>query len=802
MNISLNWLREYVDFDLTPIELGEKLMMLGTEVESINQLSEGLDNIVVGRIVNVRKHPQADKLVLCDVDVGNEELQIICGAPNAQESLVVAVALVGANLPTGSIIKETKLRGVTSFGMLCSEKELGFSEESSGLMELSDDLEVGMSLTKALGRDDVVLELELTPNRPDCLSVVGIAREVAAVTGGFVRLPNIQVDEGNTRLDELTSVTIEAPDLCLRYATRIIRNIKVGDSPAWLQNRLKSVGISPINNIVDVTNYVMFEMGQPLHAFDYDELIEHRIIVRRAREGEVPRTLDEQDHQLTSEMLVIADAEKPLAVAGVMGGLDSAISEKTTDVLLESAYFKTTSIRKTSKSLGMHTEASHRFERGTDPECVIPAINRAAQFIADFAGGDIAEGIIDIYPGKRDSTEIELRPSRVNFVLGTNIESSQMVSILTDLDFAVQNFAGSDNLKVAVPTFRPDVEREIDLIEEIARVYGYNNIPTTLPTGNIPIPKISNRSLLRESVKEHLLESGLMEAINYSFYNSDVFDQIQLALDDPLRQAIPIQNPLNQDFANMRTTLIPSLLENVSRNNKRQVNDVQFFEFAKVFNPSRDQRLPQELERVAGVMAGSLGSGIYGTSRKTVDFFDIKGIVEGVLDMSSVFGYGIERVRHPTFHPGRCASIHIGGKSICLFGEVHPQVGENYDLINQTYVFEFDFDRLVELAIIDKKFEPIPIYPSIQRDLAILVSKDILSDQPLQIIRGIGGDLVDSAYLFDLYVGNQIPEEKKSLAYTIEYRSHTETLTDDVIDEIQLKIIARLEEDLKAELRT
>ena len=673
MNISLNWLREYVDFDLTPIELGEKLMMLGTEVESINQLSEGLDNIVVGRIVNVRKHPQADKLVLCDVDVGKEELQIVCGAPNAQESLVAPVALVGANLPNGSIIKETKLRGVTSFGMLCSEKELGFSEESSGLMELSDDLEVGMSLTKALGRDDVVLELELTPNRPACLSVVGIARE--------------------------------APDLCLRYATRIIRNIKVGDSPAWLQNRLKSVGISPINNIVDVTNYVMFEMGQPLHAFDYDELIEHRIIVRRAREGEVPRTLDEQDHQLTSEMLVIADAEKPLAVAGVMGGLDSAISEKTTDVLLESAYFKTTSIRKTSKLLGMHTEASHRFERGTDPECVIPAINRAAQFIADLAGGDIAEGIIDIYPGKRDSTEIELRPSRVNFVLGTNIESSRMVSILTGLDFAVQNFAGSDNLKVTVPTFRPDVEREIDLIEEIARVYGYNNIPTTLPTGNIPIPKISNRSLLRESVKEHLLESGLMEAINYSFYNSDVFDQIQLELDDPLRKAIPIQNPLNQDFANMRTTLIPSLLENVSRNNKRQVNDVQFFEFAKVFNPSRDQRLPQELERVAGVMAGSLGSGIYGTSRKTVDFFDIKGIVEGVLDMSSVSGYGIERARHPTFHPGRCASIHIGGKSICLFGEVHPQVGENYDLINQTYVIEFDFDRLVELAIIDKKFE-------------------------------------------------------------------------------------------------
>ena len=802
MNISFNWLREYIDFDLTPMELSEKLMMLGTEVESITQLSEGLDNIVVGRIINVRKHPQADKLVLCDVDIGKEELQIICGAPNARESLFVPVALVGANLPNGDIIKRVNLRGEISCGMLCSEKELGFSEESSGLMELPDDFEIGMALAKALGRDDIVLGLELTPNRPDCLSVVGIAREVAAVTDGRMRLPDIQVWEGNIRVEGLTSVAIEAPDLCPRYAARIIRNIKVGNSPAWLQNRLKSVGVSPINNIVDVTNYIMFEMGQPLHAFDYDELTERRIIVRRACEGEMPRTLDEQDRQLTSEMLVIADAEKPLAIAGVMGGLGSAISEKTTDIFLESACFQTTSIRKTSKSLGMHTDASHRFERGTDPECVIPAINRAAQFIADLAGGEIAKGIIDVYPGKRDLTEIELRPSRVNFVLGTNIESNQMESILTSLKFDIQNLSGSENLKVTVPTFRPDVEREIDLIEEVARVYGYDNIPITLPTGNIPIPKISNRSLLRESVKEHLLASGLMEAINYSFYNSNVFDRSQLASDDPLRQAILIQNPLNQDFANMRSTLIPSLLENVAQNNRCQVNDVQLFEFAKVFNPSSDQRLPQELERVAGIMAGSLGSGVYGTPRQSVDFFDIKGIVEGILDMSNVASYEIERINHPTFHPGRCASIYVDGESVCLFGEVHPGVRENYDLVSQTYVFELDFERLVELAAVDKKFAPIPIYPSIQRDLAILVSKDILSDQPLQVIKEIGGNLVDSVYLFDLYVGDQIPRDKKSLAYTIQYRSHAETLTDDVIDKIQLRIITRLKEDLMAELRT
>ena len=802
MNISFNWLREYIDFDLTPIELGEKLMMLGTEVESITQLNKGFDNIVVGRIINVRKHPQADKLVLCDVDVGKEKLQIICGAPNAQKDLVAPVALVGANLTNGNIIKKAKLRGETSFGMLCSEKELGLSEESSGLMELPDDLEIGMPLTKALGRDDVVLELELTPNRPDCLSIVGVAREVAAVTSGCVHFPDIQVEEGNARVEEFTSVTIQAPDLCPRYAVRIIRDIKVGNSPAWLRNRLKSVGVNSINNIVDVTNYVMHEMGQPLHAFDYDELVEHRIIVRRAQEGEIPRTLDEEDHKLTSEMLVIADAKKPLAVAGIMGGLDSAISENTTDVLLESAYFQATNIRKTSKSLGMHTDASHRFERGADPESVIPAINRAAQFIVDLAGGEIAEGIIDVYPGKRDSTEIKLRPSRVNFVLGTNIESNQMESILTSLEFDIQNLAESGDLKVTVPTFRPDVEREIDLIEEIARVYGYDNIPTTLPTSNILIPKINYRSLLRESVKEHLLASGLMEAINYSFYNSDVFDRIRLSSDDPLRQAIPIQNPLTQDFSTMRSTLIPSLLENVARNNSRQINDIQLFEFAKVFYPSQDQRLPQELERVAGIMVGSLSSGIYGAPRQAIDFFDIKGIVEGILDLASVSGYEIERMSHPTFHPGRCASIHADGESICLFGEIHPWVKENYDLTDQTYVFELDFDRLAELATPDKKFEPIPIYPSIQRDLAILVSKDISSDQPLQIIKEIGGNLIDSVYLFDLYAGNQIPKEKKSLAYTIEYRSQIETLTDDVIDIIQFRIIERLEEDLKAELRT
>ena len=744
MNVSIKWLKEYVDFDLSPEALAERLLMLGMEIESIKQLGEGLDRVVVGRINTVEKHPQADKLVLCNVDVGSgTDAQIVCGAPNAREGLVAPVALVGAQLPNGLTIKRAKIRGEESQGMLCSEQELAISDEASGLMELPDDTQIGAPLVEALGLNDVVLELEITPNRPDCLSMIGVAREIGVTTGNPLRLPKVNVPSGTTDIHNLTSVTIEALDLCPRYAARVIQGVKIAPSPAWLQRRLEAIGIGTINNIVDITNYVLMEYGHPLHAFDYHQLTENRIVVRRAKPGEKLKTIDAEEQELTPDMLVIADAENPVALAGVMGGFDSEITDQTVDVLLESAYFHPPNIRKTSKTLGMHTEASHRFERGADPEGVIPALNRAAHLITEIAGGEICSGIVDVYPGKREAINIKLRPERANFVLGTEIDTDEMRNILTRLGFAV-----SDTFEVTAPTFRPDVAQEVDLIEEIARVYGFDNIPTTLPRGDIPIPKVDPKENLRERVKTYLLQCGMMEAMNYAFYHPDVFDRIRLASTDPLRQAVQIANPLSEDQSIMRTTLIPSLLANAQYNRNHQINDVQFFECSKVFIPSETDEYPNEPERVAGIIAGNLGAGVYGDPLRPADFFDIKGVVEGMLDRCGSSDYTITHTDHPAFHPGRRAEIRIEDKALCVFGEVHPEVLENYDLPYKAYLFELDFEKLIDVVEPMNQFEPIPIYPSVNRDLAIVLDADTPASHPTEIIKAAGGELVSALHLF------------------------------------------------------
>ena len=798
MNVSVKWLKKYVDFDLSPEALAERLLMLGMEIESIKQLGEGLDRVVVGRISTVEKHPQADKLVLCNVNVGSgTDTQIVCGAPNAREGLVAPVALVGAQLPNGLTIKRAKIRGEESQGMLCSEQELAISDEASGLMELPDDTQIGAPLVEALGLNDVVLELEITPNRPDCLSMIGVAREIGVTTGNPLRLPKVNVPSGTTDIHNLTSVTIEAPDLCPRYAARVIQGVKIAPSPAWLQRRLETIGVGTINNIVDITNYVLMEYGHPLHAFDYHQLTENRIVVRRAKPGEKLKTIDAEERELTPDMLVIADAENPVALAGVMGGFDSEITDQTVDVLLESAYFHPPSIRKTSKVLGMHTEASHRFERGADPAGVIPALNRAAHLITEIAGGEICSGIVDVYPGKREAINIKLRPERANFVLGTEIDADDIRDILTRLGFIV-----SDAFEVTAPTFRPDVGQEVDLIEEIARVYGFDNIPTTLPRGDIPIPKVDLKENLREHVKTYLLQYGMMEAMNYAFYHPDVFDRIRLALTDPLRQAVQIANPLSEDQSIMRTTLIPSLLANAQYNRNHQINDVQFFECSKVFIPSETDEYPNEPERVAGIIAGNLGAGVYGDPLRPADFFDIKGVVEGMLDQCGSSDYTITHTDHPAFHPGRRAEIRIEDKALCVFGEAHPEVLGNYDLPHKAYLFELDFDRLVNVVEPMKQFEPIPIYPSVNRDLAIVLDADTPASHPTEIIKAAGGELVSALHLFDVYTGEQVPEGKKSLAFAIEYRSTTETLTDEVVDRVHGGILEQLERELGATLRS
>ncbi|MDP6745761.1 MAG: phenylalanine--tRNA ligase subunit beta [Candidatus Poribacteria bacterium] len=818
MKISLNWLREYIDFSgdeqsnkiASPEELADQLMMLGIEVDEISYLGRGLESVVVGRIDEVTSHPQADKLVVCQVNVGQEQnLQIVCGAPNAGQGLTVPVALVGTVLPSGMVIKQAKLRGISSSGMLCSAKELLLSDDYSGLMELPETLTVGTSLATALNLNDVIMDLEITPNRPDCLSLLGIAREIGTtISFGHtsrnpLRKPQIEVDEGETSITDLTAVEVQDPDLCPRYAARVIQGIEVSPSPDWLQNRLRAVGLSPINNVVDVTNLVLMELGQPLHAFDWHKLADRRIVVRRARSGEIPKTLDEVDRALTEDMLVIADAERPMAVAGVMGGLESAISDQTIDILLESAYFSPTSIRRTSKSLGMHTDASRRFERGTDPEGVIPALNRATQLIQQLAGGTVAKGIIDVYPDPKTAKQIDLRPDRANQILGTEITRQQIIQILSLLGFEIT--ASDDTcLSVTVPTYRPDIEREIDLVEEIARVYGYNRIPIKLPVGDIPIPDHQPQSTIEQHVKSHLLESGLMEAINYAFYHADMPKRLRMAQ----QRLIPIQNPLNEEFAVLRTSLLPSLLVNAQRNYSHQVTDIRLFEIARVFRLPSDQvdlsaqQLPVEQQHVAGVMVGNLGTGWYGSAKRPIDFYDLKGVIEGLLEASSVTDYEIKSAALSTFHPGRCAELWHNNVSFGVFGEVHPEVTESFDLSDRAYLFELNLDTIATLANPEKQFVPIPTHPGISRDLAILVDENLPADQPLTVIHSMGKELVSQAYLFDLYTGNQVPEGKKSLAYSIAYHAKTESLTDAEVDEVHNRIIDKLTSRFQAELRT
>ena len=797
MNVTLNWLKTYIDFEFSPSELADRLTMLGIEVEAIKQLGTGLEGIVVGKVTDVGPHPNADKLVLCQVDVGGAEpLQIVCGAPNVREGMFAPVATIGATLPIGLTIKSAKLRGEVSHGMLCSEKELGLSEDAAGLMELPTDISLGTPLPEALGLDDVMFELEVTPNRPDCLSFIGVAREIRAETGNPLELPAVDLKESETDIGGLTSVTIDAPDLCPRYAARVIQGVKVAKSPAWLQQRLESVGVGVINNIVDVTNFVLMEYGQPLHAFDYYKLAKNRIVVRRAADSEQLTTLDEVDRELTTDMLVIADAEKPVALAGIMGGYDSEITETTCDVLLESAYFNPSSVRATAKALGINTEASYRFERGADPGAVLAALDRAAQLIAELAGGTVCEGTVDVYPGQQPLREIQLRPDRVNFILGIELEAAEMEQILSRLGFDVE--ASGDAYQVTVPTFRSDITREIDLIEEIARVYGYDNIPTTLPKGDIPVPAPDPKVEVRKRVKRFLLSAGMMEAINYSFCDPNCFEKIRLGSDSPLRDALPLRNPLSPEMSVLRTTLVPGLLDNTQHNRNHQINTIALFEIGGVFVRKGDQKEP---ERIAGVLAGQIGDGIYGNPYRNPDFFDIKGLVEGILETCGITEYTLQKTDVPTFHPGRNAAVLLAETQVGTFGEIHPEVLENYDLPYKAYLFEFDLEALVDAAVFAKRFEPISIYPKVERDLAIVVDKAVLSDMPTELVYKTGGEWVESVRLFDVYEGEQVPEGKKSLAYTIVYHSATETLTDKAVNALHERVVEHLYRELGAELR-
>jgi len=802
MRVSLNWLKDYVDFNISVEELVEKLNLSGTAVESVQYLGKGLENIKVGQIKKIEPHPNADKLVVCQVDVGNEaELTIVCGAKNMKEGDKVPVALVGTVLPNGMEIKKAKLRGVESYGMMCSAIELNLGEDASGLMILGPELKIGEELSEALNLKDVVLELEITPNRPDCLGMIGVAREVAAITGEKLKKPVIEIEEADELASDFAGVEIVDVDLCPRYVARIIKDVKIGPSPQWFQKRLKAVGLRPINNIVDITNYVMWETSQPLHAFDYEKLKDGKIIVRRAGNNETILTLDDMERQLNDTMLVITDSSKPIALAGVMGGALSEVSENTTTILLESAYFKPTNIMRTSRGLGLISESSLRFERGTDPNGVVFAANRAAQLMAELADGKVLKGLIDVYPKTINPITLKLRVNRVNKILGTDLPAGEMNKILESLEIEASKVEQDNQLNVLIPTFRPDLEREIDLVEEIGRVYGYNCIQSTLPESSGKQGGLSFSQRVEKRIKNSLISSGFWETINYSFVTPSFYEKIRLDKKHPLATHILLKNPLSEDQSVLRTTLIPGLLDVAKRNVNRDIYNVQVFEMGKVFRPVSGKELPDEPLMIAGAATGSWREDQWFGKGQSVDFFDAKGVIENLLATLGIEDWFLQRVLHPTFHPGKCAELFVNNEMAGILGEIHPEVNAAYEFPNKVVVFELFADALVSHTKPITRFSEIPRYPGISLDVSLIVDEKVSNEQIMKVIRTAGGKLLKEVRLFDLYTGGKIPEGKKSLAYSLTYQASDRTLTDEEVMKVQKRVIAGLEKNLGAEIR-
>jgi len=812
MKFTLNWLQDYVDTtDLSPDELSDQLTMLGLEVDSVTPLYQNLSPLITGLVVSCKKHPNADKLSLCFVDIGKETVQIVCGAPNVREGLPVVVALPGTNLPGNIKIKKSKVRGIESFGMICSERELGLSDEHTGIMELPEGTKQGRSFIKATGLNDTTIEIDLTPNRPDCASVIGIAREICGITGKSLRVPviNAEIKSPSTHF----SVTVESSELCPRYAGKLIKNIQIGPSPWWLRKLLISVGLRPINNIVDITNFVMLEYGQPLHAFDFDTLTDGKIIVRTPRNNETTlTTLDNTERNIDSDMLLICDSERPIAVAGVMGGINSEVTDTTTNILLESACFNAVSIRKTARKLNLSTDASYRFERGVDPGGTINALNRAVHLICEIAGGEIPEDGIDVYGGQKPLNTQTLRISRTNTHLGINLNSKKMAALLESIGISCQS-KDHDTLLVTSPSFRIDIEREADLMEEIARLHGYNNIPVTLPKVNLSYPEQDSNRLKRNNLSLALTSMDYTEAINYSFVSEKHFDLLSLSETDKRRQKVPLLNPISEDQSIMRTMLLPTLLENVKRNISFQKTAIKMFEIGKVFIPVAENRLPVEKTRLTAVLTGNRhgeNSALY-HKHVPVDIFDAKGCVEFIL---SVLGLSCGTdTKHIHFkQPGeeQCESysdpaysliLHNNNQIIGTLGKIRNRVLKNFGIKYPVFYYDLDYDALCNLETSSRKFTPLPVYPSVKRDIALIVPVSVSSGELLDVIRTSRDKLIESSEIFDIFQGNKIEKGFKSVALSITYRSQTKTLTEKNVEKSHSKIVRMLTAKFRGSFR-
>ncbi len=732
--------------------------------------------------------------------MGTEEAQIVCGASNHQQNDKVIVALPGAHLPNGMEIVPTKIRGVESYGMICSEKEMGLSDESDGVMILPAETLAGTPAADVLGRNDVVFEIDLTPNRPDCLSHFGVAREIAAWTGSRLKQPPIEMEENGPAISTLTEVKVNEPDLCPRYTCRIIENVTIAPSPSWMQERLRTVGLRPINNVVDVTNYVLMELGHPLHAFDYDLLTGNRIEVRRAVQGEKTRTLDDVERTLNEGMLLICDGAKPVAVAGVMGGGNSEVGNGTRRVLLEAACFQPTSIRRTAKRLGLHSESSHRFERGADIEGLVTALDRAASLIAALTAGNVAKGRIDIYPKPFQKKIISLRPEKVRELLGISLPSTEIRQILNRLQLIVKDGA-SGNLQIGIPAFRIDLEREIDLIEEIARIYGYDRIPSTRVTATLEPGGTTRNRRLSMRLRRTLASEGFLETIHYSFHNPDDLDLLGLAPDSPLRDFVEIRNPLSRDQSVMRTTLLPGLLHNLRENLKRSRSDLRLFETGRVFEKSTEAPA-REQDRLAGVVSGLEVLPGWDREARETDFFDVKSLLEDLIlgvGISSLTWVPLETL--PYLHPGKSASIMKGNRLIGYLGELHPEVMKRFELPQRVLYFDLDLEVVFQTGSEGIRYRPAIRFPAVERDIALIVPDAVSAGSIDAAIRKVAPDLIREVRLFDLYRGKPIPSDRKSLAFSIRFQAEERTLTDREINGIRDRIVETLKEKFGATLR-
>lgn len=800
MRVPLSWLREYVEFDLSPAELAERLTMAGISVEAVEDLALPYQGIVVGKVLEIKPHPSSGKLLLAVTDWGLGRRTLVTAARNLKPGDLVPVAPEGCRLPGGQAIGAAVFAGIVSEGMLCSAAELGLEKQSDGIMVLEGDWEPGTPIAKAIGADETVFVLELTPNRADCLGLLGVAREVAAITGGALHPPSTAPKEEGPPIGGLAAVQVHDADLCPRYGGRVLVDVRIAPSPAWMQHRLRAAGVRPVNNLVDITNYVMLELNQPLHAFDLDRLAERQLIIRRARESETMTTLDGNDRVLAPGMLVIADPEGSVAVAGVMGGASSEVTERTSRIFLEGAFFERTGIRRTARALGMRTEASIRFERGIDPAAIPDALGRAAFLAEQIGAGRTAAGMIDVASGRWEPRTIMMAPARINALLGTDFTAGEISDLLQRLSFDVTK-ESSGAFAVTVPTYRLDVEGPADLAEEVARLHGYDRIPSTYPAAT----QVGRRTPAQEfAVKaRRLLQNlGQTEVMTYSFCSPRLFDQLRFPVDDPARGALRILAPLSEEWSVMRPTLLGGILDTLAVNARRGTADAAIYEMARVFRPEPGQELPRQPMFLAGGLMGAAAPRNWTGKPRPVDFYDLKGLVESLLEGLGIGETALAEAAHPALHPGRSACLRrADGTLLGFLGEAHPQVSASYDLRGPVLLYEFDFDLLSGSAARELKTRPLPRFPAILRDLALVVMEEISYAELERAIRELAGPYLAGLELFDIYTGAQVSAGRKSMAFSLAFRAEDRTLTDAEVNAYVEAIVTGMRERYGAALR-